>query len=67
LRAEQPRPSGLALFAKAAMLADDGNEREVIEWSDHDLFGDSHTYVAAINRVEDGVERFMRSSTPNNG
>lgn len=47
------RQHWLALFADDAPLTDDGSERDLVEWSDREFFGDSRAYITTINRVED--------------
>ncbi|MEO8393889.1 MAG: hypothetical protein ABI700_12935 [Chloroflexota bacterium] len=47
------RQGWLRLFADGAALSDDGYLRDLIHWSDHELFGKHKSYLKSINRVED--------------
>jgi hypothetical protein len=47
------RQAWLSLFALGAALTDDGNAREFTRWSESELFGESKTTLASIDRVED--------------
>jgi hypothetical protein len=47
------RQAWFALFANGAVLTDDGNVKELIQWSDGEFFGKSKAYVKSIDRVED--------------
>src|ERR1700751_4008108 len=42
------------LFAKNASLTDDGQRHDLHEWSESELFGPSLSYLASIEKVEDG-------------
>jgi hypothetical protein len=47
------RQGWFKLFAKGAMLTDDGTVREFTHWSDSELFGKRKAYLMSIDRVED--------------
>lgn len=46
------RQAWLALFADGAVLTDDGSPHALREWSDGELFGESHTRITAIHGEE---------------
>jgi hypothetical protein len=42
------------LFSNKPELTDDGNPQDFSEWSERELFGSSVSYLASIDKVEDG-------------
>lgn len=47
------REAWTALFAPDAVLTDDGNTRNFLQWSDSELFGKGKGRLTSIDRVED--------------
>jgi hypothetical protein len=42
------------LFSDTPELTDDGNHYDFKQWSERELFGSSVSYLASIDKVEDG-------------
>lgn len=55
------RQGWLRLFAPNAVLTDDGNPRDLEQWSDSELFGASRGYLMSIDRAaDDGLTIYGR-------